>query len=267
MRLNKYFIAILLIIALFSAISGCVATSKATGKNEKLPEEKIGSTGAVSFVYQSEPVVYTTVRAADGNIWLQQNLGAKNVATSINNGSSFGDLYAWGRWTDGHEQRLTPLVRLNSAPNPNNPKGLNDWGENPFYTHTKSANFWWIKGTAQDTWENTLRQGANENEGCDPCRQLGEKWRMPTKEEWENLIEKEKITNLLTAYESNLKIPVAGYRAGNDGQIKSEGKVIRLWTRTAGDNGSAYLVNITLQGADIPAYSRSGGLSIRCIRK
>ena len=41
------------------------------------------------------------MRAADGNAWLQQNLGADEVATAMNAANAFGDLYQWGRWTDG----------------------------------------------------------------------------------------------------------------------------------------------------------------------
>src|SRR5690606_21950503 len=42
----------------------------------------IESTGTVSFTYSGTPVTYKTVRAKDGNVWLQQSLGSTKVATT-----------------------------------------------------------------------------------------------------------------------------------------------------------------------------------------
>lgn len=57
-------------------ISDKTCEPKAAGKNA-------GDTGCVQLTYQNKTVSYITVRAADGNEWLQQNLGSTTVATSI----------------------------------------------------------------------------------------------------------------------------------------------------------------------------------------
>lgn len=38
-----------------------------------------------------------------GRVWKDRNLGASRVATSVNDVEASGDLYQWGRATDGHE--------------------------------------------------------------------------------------------------------------------------------------------------------------------
>jgi hypothetical protein len=38
-------------------------------------------------------------------LWLDRNLGATQVATSATDSLAYGDLYQWGRETDGHEKR------------------------------------------------------------------------------------------------------------------------------------------------------------------
>ena len=48
-----------------------------------------GSTGVVNFTYRGQAVAYTTVRAGDGKIWLQQNLGSPQVAMAVWDEASF----------------------------------------------------------------------------------------------------------------------------------------------------------------------------------
>lgn len=262
---SKFKFSLMLLTVIF--LYNCKST-KEISSNEQLPLKDIGSTGKVTFIYQNQTVTYTTVRAADGDIWLQQNLGSDNVASSMTDKTAYGDLYAWGRWMDGHENRLNAPISLNTIANPNNPKALTKNAENKFLAHPKVTGYWWIQGTDQDLWSNSKAEYVDEYNGCDPCRQaLGKKWRLASKEEWEYVISEEKITDFKSAYNSNLKIPLAGYRSGADGLIKNEDKLARFWTNTSSNKGNAFLVNIVAKGVDVPAYSRSGGLSIRCIRK
>ena len=45
------------------------------------------------------------VISSSGEIWMNKNLGALRVATSSADAAAYGDLYQWGRTTDGHEKR------------------------------------------------------------------------------------------------------------------------------------------------------------------
>ena len=40
-------------------------------------------------------------------IWLDRNLGATQVATSLDDSAAYGDLYQWGRPFDGHQSRIS----------------------------------------------------------------------------------------------------------------------------------------------------------------
>jgi hypothetical protein len=42
-----------------------------------------------------------------GKVWLDRNLGARQVCTSSTDAACFGDLYQWGRAKDGHESRTS----------------------------------------------------------------------------------------------------------------------------------------------------------------
>nr|MBS0037248.1 hypothetical protein [Saprospiraceae bacterium] len=40
-----------------------------------------------------------------GDIWMDRNLGASQAATASDDENSFGDLFQWGRFADGHQCR------------------------------------------------------------------------------------------------------------------------------------------------------------------
>jgi hypothetical protein len=46
---------------------------------------------------------FNTVIGANNRIWMDRNLGATRVATSNSDEEGFGDLYQWGRNSDGHQ--------------------------------------------------------------------------------------------------------------------------------------------------------------------
>lgn len=53
--------------------------------------------------------------ATTDKIWLDRNLGAKQVATAVDDALSYGDLYQWGRATDGHQKRDSGTTTTRSA--------------------------------------------------------------------------------------------------------------------------------------------------------
>jgi hypothetical protein len=69
-----------------------------------------GSTGIINFTYKGQAIAHQTVRARDGKIWLQQNLGSPQVAFHHFDESSFGDFFQWGRWDDGHQSFTSPII-------------------------------------------------------------------------------------------------------------------------------------------------------------
>lgn len=231
------------------------------GPTENVPASTLGSVGYVRSGNCPTQRVYTTVRAADGRVWLRQNLGAGWIARSSTEAQSFGGQYQWGRSSDGHEWSSSVLA---VPPAPNNPMGLPSGGNLPFYGGTT---VWWNQGTSTDQWTAATMSQITANNGCDPCKQLGANWRLPTSAEWQQVIQSENISNSATAFNSNLKLPKAGYRLGSNGiSYYSNG---RYWSSNAHPTVVGAAVALHFTDMDINtslALSRSGGLSIRCIR-
>ncbi|TZF81104.1 hypothetical protein FW774_19410 [Pedobacter sp. BS3] len=234
---------------------------------ETVPGTTAGNTGTVKFTYGGSEVTYTTVRAKDGNVWLQQNLGSSNVATAqATDQGSWGDLFQWGRWDDGHQYR-SGLTTSDTPPSPNDPTGLSTTVPAPFYYNSTVANRWWAGGTSSDQAAAASPNDVSATDGCDPCKKLlAGQWRLPTSAEWETLKDAEGITNNATAFSSNLKIPSTTFRDGGTGNLNTNTNTTRLWSSTAGVNGGAYVLSLVSGSATIPNISRANGYGVRCIR-
>lgn len=226
------------------------------------PGENPGDTGCITFTYQGNEVTYTTVRGADGNIWLQQNLGSDGVATSSTDSNAFGDLFQWGRWDDGHQLRSS-TVSYNLL-EPNNPTALGENNSNFYNTSPE----WWSNGTVNDTWNASVPEDVTATDGCDPCKALAEGWEIPTATEWQTIIDAEQINDIETAFESNLKLTVAGSR--NDSGLYNEGTKGYYWSKTISSTNpqfakylyySDFIVNTGAGGV------KAQGSSVRCIYK
>lgn len=229
---------------------------------EKIPEMGAGNVGYVRFDYAGHSVVYTTVRAKDGKVWLRQNLGANWITRSSQEIESFGDLFQWGRHVDGHQNRSSSLF---DSPATNNPLGAEIAG-NPFF-YGGSGAVWWDQGIPTDTWDGMSTAQITANRGYDPCRIVGANWRLPTSAEWQLLATEEAIINTESAFTSSLRLSRAGYRLGTNGTLYYTNG--RYWTDEAHASvtGAAVAFHFTDTGVNTAiTLARSGGLSIRCIR-
>lgn len=226
------------------------------------PDLTIGSTGSISFTYANESVQHTTVRAADGNIWSQQNLGSIHTATAADDADAFGDLYQWGRWQDGHQSRNSSTS--SDVPSPNNPSGIST-GNNNFFTSDPT---WWDNGTTDDKWSAATPADTNEFNGCDPCKAMGEGWRLPTEAEWLAVMDNEGITNVATAFESNLKLTTAGAR-NSSGGLYNAGIRGYYWSSTISATNPDFAKYLYYSNAIINPSAgapRNQGSSVRCIK-
>lgn len=231
--------------------------------NNTDPGTGTGSTGCVNFTYRGQNVTYTTVRGADGKIWLQQNLGSTKVASSLSDADAYGDLFQWGRWDDGHQLRNSVLNAV--SPAQNNPGGLNG-GSTSFYSAAyNSSSNWWADGVSTDKWDAPNVSQVSAVNGADPCKAIGTGWRMPAKTEVEAAITAENITELNSALSSNLKLVPAGIKDYNG--IFSPGTRLYLWTSTpSAYTGSGEHLYISQFSSLTNSGGRDGGQSVRCIK-
>ena len=227
------------------------------------PGNNPGDMGCVNFQYGGQSVAYSTVRGADGKIWLQQNLGSTKVASNLTDEEAYGDFFQWGRWVDGHQLRSSAIN--GTSPSPNNPQGLSG-GSASFYSagYNSGAN-WWSNGDPSDLWNASDISSVSESVGVDPCQAIGTNWRLPSKEEVEEMINAENITEYNSAFNSNLKLIPAGMKDYNG--IFSPGTRLYLWTSTPSEyTGSGQHLYISQFSALMNSMGRDGGQSVRCIK-
>jgi uncharacterized protein (TIGR02145 family) len=198
---------------------------------------------------------FSTVIGANGRIWMDRNLGAARVATSITDTEAYGDLYQWGRGSDGHQLRASVNTHtLSTSDAPGNALFITMFyaGPGPTYDWRNPQN-------------NNLWQGVNGINNPCPAG-----FRLPTETEWIAEIASWSSQNAEAAFSSSLKLPVAGLRgAAFDGSVGSNinsGVMGLYWSSSINGTGA---MSIKLNRGN-PTYlakrDRYAGYSVRCIK-
>ena len=176
---------------------------------------------------------------------MDRNLGATRVATSMTDTEAYGDLYQWGRLTDGHEKRTsstTPTLSPTDVP-----------GHNNFIVTSIFPDDW---RTPQNA---TLWQGeSNINNPC-PAG-----FRLPTEAEWVTELNTWGNQNSAGAFASPLKLVPAGWR-DISGTLDFAGSWGYYWSSTVHGSYSRN-VNFNIGTAGYNNPTRAHGLSVRCIK-
>jgi hypothetical protein len=221
-----------------------------------------GSIGDVTFTYRGQQVIYTTVRAADGKIWLRQNIGSPQVAVNRNDAASFGHYFQWGRWDDGHQLINSPSITGNSSLQ--NPSHIPS-GNPAFIKGTTSATAWWgTGGNSSNTWSGTTASTTN---GKDPCSAIGAGWHMPSGSEWTNVLNAEFISDAASAFDSRLKLTESGYRSSDNGSMVPNFVGGYYWTSDAGNGNTAKnLFFDDAYNAFVGPMTRGYGVPCRCVK-
>lgn len=225
------------------------------------PGPTVGSTGVINFTYGGQQVAYKTVRAGDGKIWLQQNLGSPQVAFHQNDEASYGDYFQWGRWDDGHQ--VANSSTITGGPSLLNPSNIPSGNPNFIVGQTAGTRWWGMGGLATDTWSGTSATATN---GKDPCVELGEGWRTPTAADWQNLKNYEDLEGAMAAFMSRLKLPAGGFRDAYGGFVYKNGES-NYWSGTA---NNIYATGLTISdntySATLQASERGQGNNCRCVK-
>lgn len=194
-----------------------------------------------------------------GKIWMDRNLGASQVAASSTDFNAYGSLFQWGRVADGHQLITWASATSGTAVNGN--------VSGPYNSDTPStALFIVITGLIgpldwRTDQNNSLWQGVNGINN--PCP-----WgyRLPTAVEWD--AERLSWISLTAAgaFNSRLKLPLAGVRTRDQGSVNDQGVNCNYWSSTVDGTGSK-LLNITPTSNAAVLFSvRAKGSSVRCIK-
>lgn len=181
-----------------------------------------------------------------GKIWMDRNLGASQVAISSTDEAAYGDLYQWGRGTDGHEKRTSGTTTTLSS---SNTPGHGD------FIHSNTANNYdWRSPQNDNLW-----QGVNGTNN--PCPSG---YRLPTDIEWEAEVQSWSSKDASGAFASPLKLVMAGIRYTN-GSFDYVGSAGYYWSSTVSSTFSG-MISFNNFNYGPNGFVRSRGFSVRCIK-
>ena len=195
----------------------------------------------------------TVTNTTTGEIWMDRNLGASRVATSSDDTAAYGDLYQWGRATEGHQNRSSDTTSTNATSAV--PNAGNVW-DSLFILEADSPHDW-LTTTNNNLWQGV--SGINN-----PCP-TG--FRLPTQAEWDAERLSWVSNDASGAFGSPLRLTAGGFRPTQmSGGIYYDGTDGFYWSSTV-STLTAYLLNFESDDAWIGhTTSRGSGHSIRCIK-
>jgi hypothetical protein len=188
---------------------------------------------------------FGTVTSA-GQVWMDRNLGATRVATSMTDAEAYGDLYQWGRLADGHEKRTSLTTTTLST---------TDTPGHGSFIHVNIFPYDW-----RDSQKDTLWQGVTGINN--PCPSG---FRLPTEAEWEIERASWSSSNSAGAYGSPLKLVPAGMRFFSDGFLAAVGIQGNYWSSTVSGSDSRRLF-FNSGSASMSDIYRAFGFSVRCLK-
>jgi hypothetical protein len=195
--------------------------------------------------------VVPVLNAVTGKIWMDRNLGAAQVATSITDVNAYGDLYQWGRRADGHQCRnSSTTTTLSSTDQPSNGN---------FIIVASLGGYDWRSPQNDNLWQ-------GDNGINNPCPSG---YRIPTEAELDSERLSWTSNNIFGAFESPLKFSLCGSRNPYTGVLSAVNTDGYYWSSGRNINPAfgARFFSIDSGGAGFGgSWRRATGCAIRCVK-
>ena len=206
--------------------------------------------GAGAYWYNDTCNIEVGTVTSAGQVWMDRNLGASRIAESSTDTEAYGDLYQWGRSTDGHEKRTSDTTSdLSTGDIP---------GHDQFITNDDDATFDdWRTPQNNNLWQDV--DGIINN----PCPSG---FRLPTKTELDTEKNSWASTNAAGAFGSPTKLVTAGHRDRLDGSFDEVDDVGYYWSSSVGAMGVTGFLTFSSNGYISNLKVRADGYSVRCLK-
>ena len=198
------------------------------------------------FCASGPTAIVDVTNPTTGKIWMDRNLGASQVATSSTDAASYGDLYQWGRRTDGHQCRTSATTATLSS---------TDTPANGNFILAPNTPFDWRSPQNANLWQGV--NGVNN-----PCPSG---YRVPTETELEAERLSWSANTSAGAFASPLKFSLPGGRSFGSGILNVVGIQAGYCTSTINSTSTRYL-NFDISSASMSSFSRANGNTVRCIK-
>lgn len=208
-------------------------------------------TCGISTVAGAGGLTHGTVVGPDGKCWMDRNLGATQVAASSTDANAYGYYYQWGRAGDGHQLSNSATTSINAD--------SDTPGHANFIIESDSPYDWRVP---QSPNEATLWAGANGGSN-NPCP-AG--WHVPTRSEWVTVAGYFSPQTSVGAFNSTLKLSLAGFRVNFGVGLDARGSYGLYWSSSPSGTDTSYL-NFSSEGVSPEATNpRAFGGSVRCVK-
>ncbi len=198
-------------------------------------------------------LVQEVTNPATGKTWMDRNLGASQAATSSADANAYGDLYQWGRFSEGHQCRTSDFY-FNGPVNTPLPNLSQEW-YGLFLPEGGIPPYDWLSPQVNNLWQGVT--GTNN-----PCPQG---FRLPTGAEWTTEYATWNTPDAAGAFASPLKLTVGGNRGGT--VFNNVGTYGNYGSSTVNSIFfSELLFSTNSNSATVTDAIRAQGSSIRCIK-
>ena len=200
-------------------------------------------------IHQHNGKVYGEVTSPyTGKVWLDRNLGASQVCTSLDDALCYGDYYQWGRGYDGHQES-------NSSTTTTLATDVTSVSHGDFITGGKFGPHDWA---SVDTNGSQRYVNWSKTDGSTICP-IG--FRVPNATELQAETVDNGVIDNTTAFDNFLKLSSSSYRSGLVGLIGSVGTHGSLWT-----SSPATILFFDSGTAGVAPDRPHNGCSVRCIK-